>query len=257
MMCNDEATSPIGFRTPGRSNLLHNNKSKWGIHWRSDQQACCFITLLSFQSPPHYVVSEQSFTFSTISMVCNLFHPPSVAYIRHSVNNSSETQDRSTTQLPSPTVHDWVVTAVFVLITPRRTSKDDRRKPQIEDICNFIVICRTKSIEVLNLHGFLCKFKWYFENWWKKLVLVLGPLFRDGKSLGTEQTQIKPNTNRGWPIKLVNHIQPQLNRLCQKSSRTPFSQNSDGAPPWVFNATVNRVSNGLDNDLSPISAKWR
>ena len=52
---------------------------------------------------------------------------------------------------------DWVATAVFSSITPHRTSKDDWRKPQLEDFSNFINICRTNSIQVLNLHGFLCR----------------------------------------------------------------------------------------------------
>ena len=65
--------------------------------------------------------------------------------------------------------------------------------------------------------------------------MVLGPPFIDRKSLGTKQTEDKPNANRGWSIKLVNYIQPQLNRLCQKSSWTPTSQNADEAPPyWGF-----------------------
>ena len=64
----------------------------------------------------------------------------------------------------------------------------------------------------------------------KKMLLVLGPPFRDRKSLETKKTQVKPNANRGWLIKLVNHIRPQLTRLCPNSSWTPTSQNADGHP---------------------------
>ena len=53
------------------------------------------------------------------------------------------------------------------------------------------------------------------------------------------QTQDKPNANRGLPIKLVNHIQLQLRKLHWKSSWTPTSQNADGAPPyWGFECHV-------------------
>ena len=58
---------------------------------------------------------------------------------------------------------DWVATAVFSFITPHRTSKDDWRKPQIEDFSNLIDICRTNPIQVLNLHGFLCRL-WFCHS---------------------------------------------------------------------------------------------
>ena len=67
----------------------------------------------------------------------------------------------------------------------------------------------------------------------KKTVLihVLEPPFRDRKSLGTRPTQVKPRLTP----KLVNHIRPQLSRLCGKSSWTPTSQNVDEAPQhWRF-----------------------
>ena len=128
---------------------------------------------------------------------------------------------------------DWVATAVFSFITPHRTSKDDRRKSQIDDFSNLIDIFRTNSIQVLNLHGFLCRLGLCHSNDILKIkekkLLALGPSFRDRESLGTKQTQIKPNANKGLPIKPVNHIQPQLSRLCPKSSWTPTSQNADGA----------------------------
>ena len=62
---------------------------------------------------------------------------------------------------------------------------------------------------------------------------------QERKSLETKQTQVKPNANRGWPMKPVNHIRPQLIRLCPNSSWTPTSQNADGAPPyWGFQRYV-------------------
>ena len=64
------------------------------------------------------------------------------------------------------------------------------------------------------------------------MLLVLWPHFKDRKSRETKQTQVKPNENRGWPIKPVNHIKPQLNRFCPKSFWTTTSQNADGAPPY-------------------------
>ena len=74
-----------------------------------------------------------------------------------------------------------------------------------------------------------CPSNGIFGNWWK-MVLVLGPSSRDRKSLGTQQTQVKPNANRGWPIKLANHIQPHLSRLCGKSSGTPPHKMQMGTP---------------------------
>ena len=71
----------------------------------------------------------------------------------------------------------------------------------------------------------------------KKLLLVLGPPFRDRKSMETRETQVKSNSKSGCSIKPVNHIRPQLTRLCPNSSWTPTSQNADGtAPYWDFNA---------------------
>ena len=82
---------------------------------------------------------------------------------------------------------------------------------------------------------FGCALQFIFWKFMKKLMLVLGHPFRDRKSLETKQTQVKPNANRGWPIKLVNHIRPQLTRLCPNSSWTPTSQNADGASLyWGF-----------------------
>ena len=48
----------------------------------------------------------------------------------------------------------WVATEVFELITPRRASKDDWRKPWMEDISDFINISCLNSIPVFSLHGF-------------------------------------------------------------------------------------------------------
>ena len=86
----------------------------------------------------------------------------------------------------------------------------------------------------LNFHGFLCRF-WlcpsiYILKINENMLLVLGPPYRHRKSLGITQTQVNPNANRGWPIKPVNHIRPQLTRLCSNSSWTSTSQNADGAP---------------------------
>ena len=66
----------------------------------------------------------------------------------------------------------------------------------------------------------------------KKMMLVLGPRFRDRKSLETKQTQVKPNANRGWPIKPVDHIWLQLTGLRPNSPWTSTSQNAHGAPPY-------------------------
>ena len=86
-------------------------------------------------------------------------------------------------------------------------------------------------------------FNWYFENWLKILLLVLGLPFRDRKSLRTKQTQVKLNAKRGWPINLINHIQPQLSKMCPKSSWTLTSQSTDGAFPYCeFQCYVNGVS---------------
>ena len=83
--------------------------------------------------------------------------------------------------------------------------------------------------------NFGCAPQFIFWKLMQNLLLVVGPPFRDRKSLETKQTQVKPNANRGWPIKPVNHIRPQLTRLCPNSSWTPTSQNANGAPPcWGF-----------------------
>ena len=81
-----------------------------------------------------------------------------------------------------------------------------------------------------------------------KLLFVLGPLLRGRKSLETKQTQVKPNANRGWPIKPVNHIRPELTRLCPTSSWTTTSQNADGPPPYCgFHCYVESHSYYLAN----------
>ena len=82
---------------------------------------------------------------------------------------------------------------------------------------------------------FGCALQITFWKLMKILLLLPGLSFKDKNSLGTKQTQVEPNANRGWPIKLDNHIQPQLSRLCPKSSWTPASQNANGTPPyWGF-----------------------
>ena len=114
-----------------------------------------------------------------------------------------------------------------------------KKKTQIEDRSNFTKIFRTISIRFLNLHGFIYRFWLCPSNGILKIneknAVCTGTPYRDRRCLGTKRTQVKPNANRGWSIKLVNHIQLQLSRLCPKSSWTPTSQNEDGAPPcWVF-----------------------
>ena len=72
--------------------------------------------------------------------------------------------------------------------------------------------------------------------WWP---LCPGDLCLQSPENIRNQTQDKPNANRGLPIKLVNHIQLQLRKLHWKSSWTPTSQNADGAPPyWGFECHV-------------------
>ena len=135
----------------------------------------------------------------------------------HSTNSSSEPQDHRTRQLQSPILHaylsgHWVATAMFALITLLQTSKDDHKKPRIEDISNFINIFHANYIQVLNMHGYFGDFRGVlqmeFRKLMKKMGLVLEPLFKDRKVLWTKQTQLKSNAKRGWPIELVNHIQP-------------------------------------------------
>ena len=88
--------------------------------------------------------------------------------------------------------------------------------------------------------------------------MVLGPPFRDRTSLETKQTQVKPNANRGWSIKPVNHIRPHLTRLCPNSSWTPTSQNADGAPPhWGFQHYGKTTPSVSSFDNGSIWIKWR
>ena len=105
--------------------------------------------------------------------------------------------------------------------------------------CKFHSSFKPAWISLLSL---VVTFNLYFENQWKKLLLLLGPPFRDRKSLETIPTQVKPNANRGWSIKPVNHIRPQLTKLCPNSSGTPTSQNADGALPyWGFQRYVSFI----------------
>ena len=80
-----------------------------------------------------------------------------------------------------------------------------------------------------NFVEFGCVLQMIFWKLMQILLLVIGTPFRDMKSLETKQTQIKPDANRGFPIELASHIQPQLSRLCWKSC-IPTSQNADGEP---------------------------
>ena len=89
------------------------------------------------------------------------------------------------------------------------------------------------------------------------MLLVPRPLFRDRKSLETKQTQVKPNANRCWSIKLVNHIQPQLTRLCPNSSWTPTSQNADGAPLyWAFQRYEATTACALLGWINKMMSQW-
>ena len=95
------------------------------------------------------------------------------------------------------------------------------------------------TIHSVWLHDATCciqmQFLTSFLNAFPQTYVGTGPPSRDRRSLGTKPTHVKPSANRGWPLKPVNHIQPQLRRICPKSSRTPTWQNADGAPPfWRF-----------------------
>ena len=52
----------------------------------------------------------------------------------------------------------WVANAMFALITPQITSKDDWRKSWMEDISNFINICQAKLHSSFKLACIFCKF---------------------------------------------------------------------------------------------------
>ena len=104
-----------------------------------------------------------------------------------------------------------------------------------EDISNFINICRTNSIQALNLRGFLCRFWLCHSN----DILKSKEKIAVGTGVPFQRQEVSGNKANA---KLVNHIQPQLSRLCQKSSWTPISQNADGAPPyWGFQRCVTYV----------------
>ena len=62
---------------------------------------------------------------------------------------------------------------------------------------------------------------------WKliqKALLVLGPPFRDRKSLETKQTQVKPNANRGWQKNGQPH-QTAANQIVPKFCLDPHFEN--------------------------------
>ena len=68
------------------------------------------------------------------------------------------------------------------------------------------------------LYGFgLCRSNHILEINEKNVLVTRSPS-RDRESLGTKQTQAKPNANRGWPIKPAKYIQTQLSRLCPNLS---------------------------------------
>ena len=106
---------------------------------------------------------------------------------------------------------------------------------RMESVSNLIDIYHKDSIQVLNLHGFLyilfVHFKLYFWYWWKKL-FILGPTFGDTKSLGTKQTQVKPNANRGCPIELTSQIQPQVTIFVPKILQEPHLKKCKWVIAW-------------------------
>ena len=101
------------------------------------------------------------------------------------MNNSSEPQDCSTTQPLSYTVHAWVsLSGHCSVCINHRTSKDDWRKSQTEDISNFSNICHTNSIQVLICMDFFvdfgCALQMTFWKLMKKCCLYLEPLSETG-----------------------------------------------------------------------------
>ena len=102
---------------------------------------------------------------------------------------------------------------------------------------NFIIIWQAKSYEVLHPCGILVVFGCVLQmTFWicisiKMLMLILEPTFRDKNSLGPSKHKLKSLQTE------ASHIQPQLSRLCGKSSWTITSPNAYMDPPYLgFNA---------------------
>ena len=166
---------------------------------------------------------------------------PTTRYRYHSMNNSNEPQDQSTTHLLPSTVHAWVVTEWPLLCLHYHPAHNYKGWPNKTPSRRHFKLYRHSSHKSHSsacmdfFVDFGCVLQMIFWKLLKKMLLVLGPRFRDRESLGTTKTRVKSKANRGWPRKLVNHIQPQLNRLCPKPSWTPNLQYTFGAPPyWGF-----------------------
>ena len=89
----------------------------------------------------------------------------------------------------------------------QRTSKVTWRKPRIKDVSNFIKICSTNPIQVLNLQDIsrrycLCPWNDIFHI--KKSMLVLGPCHKDRKYPRGEANIGNPKVNRGCPSLTAN-----------------------------------------------------
>ena len=120
---------------------------------------------------------------------------------------------------------------MLVLITPTLTPgkfKGSLGKHRMVGISNFIDICRTNPtnpVDVLNLSGFFvlfgCVIQLIFWKIMNKMVMVLGPSFRDRKSLGIKQTQVKPNVNRDCLLELASHIQTAGKQIVWKMLLDP------------------------------------
>ena len=144
-------------------------------------------TLVPQAGISQYYVAWNYLSLSEISASKESSHMSIVVHSRHiawttAVGHRTAVPHTSY-HLPACLSGHLVATAVFALITPHRTSNDGSRKPQIEDISNFIDNCHTNSIHVLNLHGFLCRFGLWHSNDIlrineKKVLLVLGPHFQ-------------------------------------------------------------------------------
>ena len=113
----------------------------------------------------------------------------------HIVNTTSQTHACRTTQISSHAVHAWVVT-------------------------EWIFIWRFWLCPLNDMLDINDRF-WFWH--WK-------PLFRDRKSLRTEQSQVIPNANRGCPTGLTSHIKLQLSRPWQKIVGQPSQKLQWGFP---------------------------
>ena len=79
----------------------------------------------------------------------------------------------------------------------QRTSKGNSRKPRMKEVSNFINICRTNSIQVLNQHEhfrkkILCPSNAIFGKTKINQCWYLGPAAKTGNVLGIKQTNVIP-----------------------------------------------------------------